>query len=68
MPSELALLSFTTTYALVSLPFVREVRAAAHFLFRAEPNVLDELPPLRAAAVGSTTTRRATAKKPDDAL
>lgn len=43
-----------------------EVRAAAHFLFRAEPNVLDEFPPLRAAAVGSTT-RRASAKKPDDA-
>lgn len=39
-----------------------EVRAAAHFLFRAEPNVIDEFPALRAAAVG---TRRA--KKPADA-
>jgi len=40
-----------------------EVRAAAHFLFRAEPNVVDEFPALRAAAVGSSTRR---AKKPAD--
>jgi len=36
---------------------------AAHVLFRAEPNVLDEFPALRAAAVGTTTRR---AKKPAD--
>ena len=46
------------------LRLYNEVRAAAHFLFRAEPNVIDEFPALRAAAVGSSTRR---AKKPADA-
>ncbi|MBX3197909.1 MAG: hypothetical protein KF894_07165 [Labilithrix sp.] len=40
-----------------------EVRAAAHFLFRAEPNVVDDFPALRAAALGTVTRR---AKKPAD--
>jgi len=35
-----------------------EVRAAAEFLFRNEPAVLDEFPPLRAAAAALSPTRR----------